>query len=334
MFLKGIFNYYEDEEGARVTVTSPPSTDNEEDVKRLDWIREYLCGWIMGRGEIIHQRVKPRTYIQINLYDQEEVDLFTNLSENVPQLTVDKVQRSLFDSVSRFFRKYTVCAVVKMHGDQVLMDRLKNYKDRESTKLCLRGFFEATRGEIILYKDGLDVALYDDECIFFDKCVYTNTSALNFITDLYEDHDEYAKVSNLVKIDEAKMMINSEEIVPELVCIKDMDHAILPFKNSALDVGVNITVIEKVKVENGVEYYTTGLNLSTNYGYYIELHGGHNLYEQGYALASGTIILDGEACATTPLVIPLVKLAHVPDLKLPAVAARLLCKRINIVDVV
>lgn len=332
MFLKGIFNYYEDEEGARVTVDSSPS--DEEDVKRLDLIREYLCGWIMGRGEIVHQRVKPRTYIQINLYDQEEVDLFTSVSEQVPRLTVEKVQRSLFDSVSRFFRKYTVCAVVKMHGDQVLMDRLKNYKDHEPTKLCLRGFFEATHGEIILYKDGLDVALYDDECIFFDKCIYTNASALNFITDLYEEFDEYAKVSNLVKIDEAKIMMSGEEIVPELVCIKDVDHAIKPFKDSALDVGVNITVIEKVKVENGVEYYTTGLNLSTNYGYYMELHGGHKLYEQGYALASGTIILDGEACTTTPLVIPLVKLAHAPDLKLPAVVARLLCKRINIVDIV
>lgn len=337
MFLEGIFKYYEDEKSrsSAVAADTPATTLGEKDVvveESLDVMREYLCGWIMGRGELIHQRVKSRAYIQINLYNDEEVDLFTQLAERVPYLTVDTAHRSMF---SRFFSTYTMTtmarAMIKIYDDQVLMDRLKKYKER--TKFCLRGFFEAVNGEIILYKDGLDVLLCDNENIFFDKCVYTNASALNFITDLYEEHDELAKVSNLVKIDEAKMMISSEEIVPELVCIKDMEHAILPFKNSALDVGVNITVIEKVKEVNGVHYYTTGLTMSTNYGYYMELHG-HKLYEQGYALASGTIILDDEECSNTTLVIPLVKLdASAPELKLPAVAAKLLCKKINLVDV-
>lgn len=329
MFLEGIFKYYDDEKVrcSAPVVEKDTATGEKDDVE--DVIREYLCGWIIGRGELVNPRVKSRMHVKINLYNDEEVDLFTHLSEKVSYLTVQTEQRSMF---SRFFNMFAAtCAVVKICDDQVLMDCLKNYKER--TKLCLRGFFEAANGEIIMYKDGLDVLMYDDENLFFDKCVYTNTSALNFITDLYEDHDEYAKVSNLVKIDEAKMMINSEEIVPELVCIKDVDNAITPFKNSALDVGVNITVIEKVKVENGVEYYTTGLTLSTNYGYYIELHN-HKLYEQGYALASGTMILDDEVCSNTTLVIPLVKLAHVPDLKLPAVVAKLLCKKINIVDIV
>lgn len=334
MFLEGIFKYYEDEKARSssavedVASTTPCEKDDVVE-ESLDVTREYLCGWIMGRGELVHQRVKSRAYIQINLYNDEEVDLFTHLAEKVPYLTVDTAQRSMF---SRFFSaSYTARAMIKIYDDQVLMDRLKKYKER--TKFCLRGFFEAVNGEIILYKDGLDVLLYDDENIFFDKCVYTNASALNFIADLYEGHDELAKVANLVKIDEAKMMISSEEIVPDLVCVKDMEHAILPFKNSALDVGVNITVIEKVKEENGVEYYTTGLTMSTNYGYYMELHG-HKLYEQGYALASGTIILDDEQFSNTTLVIPLVKLgANAPELKLPAVAAKLLCKKINFVDV-
>ena len=104
MFLEGIFKYYEDEKARSSAVVDVASTTpcEKDDVveESLDVTREYLCGWIMGRGELIHQRVKSRAYIQINLYNDEEVDLFTHLAEKVPYLTVDTAQRSMF---SRFF---------------------------------------------------------------------------------------------------------------------------------------------------------------------------------------------------------------------------------------
>ena len=299
----------------------------EETSTPLDLPHQYLYGWVIGRGEVYYKDSNP--YISIDLYDEEEAEIFTNLSKMFDDFEVERVSYSMFDPfrlLNIFLNRNVVYATVKITNQQVinLLGNHSKYSNAfQNTMLCTRGYFEAIDGGINVTDDGLEVLVDDDDEYFFDDILYTNTVAFNLIVDLYTGHDEYGKQSNFASVDRVIEMYAG---LPRFECLKQSCDAIEPFKNKPSDVSYNVTVVEKIKEVNGIYYYGTGLKLCIDYGYYIELHD-NNLYEHGYALASGTIILESDC--DEEVVIPLVKLyPGATELKLPTIVAKLVCRKV------
>lgn len=301
----------------------------EEESTQLDLPHQYLYGWVMGRGEVYYKDSNP--YITIDLYDEEETEIFINLSKMIDDFEVNKVTYSVFEPFrlfNIFLNKnvlYATVTITNKHIIKLFGDYSKYIENVETSKLCTRGYFEAINGKIDMFENGLEVSLEDDDEYFFDDTLYTGSIALNLIVDLYYGHEEYGKKSNFAIVDS---VINAHTGPRRFICSKQSWDAIEPFKHKPSDSSFNISIIEKVKEVNNIYYYKTGLKFDIDYGYYIQLHD-NNLYERGYALAGGTIILDGDY--DEELVIPLVKLyPSAQDLTLPTIAAKLTCQKINV----
>lgn len=339
LFSKIITSSLEDE--FENTITEPNFNYN--------YLHEYLYGWIVGRGDIYFIK-ETEPYVSINLYDNEEFDLFSILIQEFDEddYSIDYVKQVWF-SPNKLFNiligKNNPYAVVKIYDKNIIKLCYNSIKQNEilnKSKLFYRGYFEATSGKIDVYENGIEIVLNDDSGIEFmenylikynginheGEMIWSDMYALDFITEIYQNYENCSKLSNLVKINDAKKMYRST--IPTLNFTKTRADAIEPFKDNITESGFHISVIEQIKEMNGIYYYTTGLRFKIDYGYYIELYG-YNLHEHGYALANGTLIIENSN--TDEIIIPLVKLNnYAPELKLPIVVAKCIHRKINIVE--
>ncbi len=68
--------------------------------------------------------------------------------------------------------------------------------------------------------------------------------------------------------------------------------AILPSYATSMDVGLDVHLTHKIKEENGVHYYGTGLAVKAPDGFYMEIHPRSSLPSRGWMLANSTGIID------------------------------------------
>ena len=72
-------------------------------------------------------------------------------------------------------------------------------------------------------------------------------------------------------------------------CHKD---AVKPSKSKVSDSGYDITLIRKIKEENGIEYYGTGLKLCPTFGNHILMFPRSSMPKTGYILANQVAVID------------------------------------------
>ncbi len=74
--------------------------------------------------------------------------------------------------------------------------------------------------------------------------------------------------------------------------VKTLSNAIEPKKAYLTDTGYDLYLIEKIKEENGVIMYDTGIAVSPPEGYYFEVVGRSSISKSGYMMAKNIGIID------------------------------------------
>jgi dUTP pyrophosphatase len=104
---------------------------------------------------------------------------------------------------------------------------------------------------------------------------------------------------------------------------KTLEEAVKPAKAHVTDSGYDLCLVKKIKEENGVIMYDTGIAVEPPLGYYFELVGRSSISKSGYMLANNIGIID--ASYRGSLKVALVKInKDAPELELPARLVQLL----------
>lgn len=78
-----------------------------------------------------------------------------------------------------------------------------------------------------------------------------------------------------------------------------------PSKNRFSDSGFDLHLVSKLKEDNGVHYYDTGIRVEPENGYYFELVGRSSISKTGWMLANNIGIIDASYRGT--IIVPLIK---------------------------
>lgn len=114
---------------------------------------------------------------------------------------------------------------------------------------------------------------------------------------------------------------------------KTLDEAIAPQKAHVTDTGYDLCLIKKVKEENGMIMYDTGIAVQPPLGYYFEVVGRSSISKTGYIVANSIGIID--ASYTGSLKVALIKVnKDAPELELPARLVQLLPRQLVHLDAV
>ncbi len=303
---------------------------------------QYLYGWILARGEL------RNGYISIRIENDDEYTLFENITEYLANTNFYMDHDEFFIFMKRHY------FIIK---DMSLIKLFENYNANTvyKTKYFCRGYFEGIRGCINVKPNQLDCILNDSyiKQYFLDyickynglklnnnKFMWCDMNALEFICDLYNydcnillpvDHLLQLK-TNIEKIQEAKVF-NTNNLPPQFICNKIDDSAVYPYKTSVSETGFNIHLVQKLGENNDscIHYYTTKLQISSDYGYYMEIYG-QDLYKHGYMLATGgSMIIDNQM--TDEIIVPLYKFNNTSVMSGPLIV-KLVPKKLYLSDII
>ncbi len=279
---------------------------------------QYMYGWILARGEL------RNGYISIRIENDDEYKLFENITNYVTNTNFYMNHDEFFIFMKRRY------FIIK---DMSLIKLFENYNANTvyKTKYFCRGYFEGIRGCINVKPNQLDCILHNDSYIkqyFWDyickydglilsdtKFIWCDMNALEFLCELYNyDCNILLPIDNLLqlktnieKIQEAKVF-NNDNLPPQFICNKIDDSAVYPYKTSVSETGFNVHLVKQVAQCGGdscIHYYTTKLQISSDYGYYMEIYG-QDLYKHGYMLATGgPMIIDNKM--VDEIIVPLYK---------------------------
>lgn len=312
-------------------------------------IFQYLYGWVISKGELEYHR--GNEILTIDIKNDDEYNLFTKI--------VSKLDNPNYyiDCVEWFIMSRTYFFVIK---DRHMINLFKNNKYKSSvtrTKYFCRGFFEGSKPKIVSNTSSLTCVLSSYWVTKFfkhyikkyfaicgeSKYFYTwyDMDALTFLGDLYNRNgnvvsnvDELLGLESVVdKIQRAKSFEyrNDSGEAPQFICNKLVPEAVYPYKNSISDVGFTIKLLNLVKEEDGIDYYTTGLQFLPDYGYYFEIYG-QELYKSGYMIATGgTFIVD--TSSNDEVVVPLYRFRESGGNEPKQLYVKLVLKKMCLCDV-
>jgi deoxyuridine 5'-triphosphate nucleotidohydrolase len=114
---------------------------------------------------------------------------------------------------------------------------------------------------------------------------------------------------------------------------KTLDNAVPPKKAHVTDTGYDLCIVKKVKEENGMVMYDTGIAVQPPLGYYFELVGRSSISKTGYIVANSIGIID--ASYTGSLKVALIKVnKDAPDMELPARIVQLIPRQLIHLDAI
>lgn len=164
------------------------------------------------------------------------------------------------------------------------------------------------------------------------ECKFTGLNVIEFLHIIYKDVDKtqkdkhtrnYLVYMNLLYC----WMVPSYMIADNNVFKfkKVIQDAREPKKAHVTDTGYDLWLIEKIKEENGMILYDTGIAVQPPLGYYFEVVGRSSISKSGYILANSVGIIDASYRGT--IKVALIKInKDVPDLELPCRLVQLIPK--------
>lgn len=114
---------------------------------------------------------------------------------------------------------------------------------------------------------------------------------------------------------------------------RTLDDAVAPQKAHVTDTGYDLCLVKKIKEENGMVLYDTGIAVQPPLGYYFELVGRSSISKTGYIVANSIGIID--ASYTGSLKVALIKVnKDAPDIELPARLVQLIPRQFVHMDAI
>lgn len=101
-----------------------------------------------------------------------------------------------------------------------------------------------------------------------------------------------------------------------------------PQKQRGSDRGYDLTLIEKIKTDGNVEFFSTGIIIEPTLGYYFDLVCRNSINKFGYMLANNTCTID--RTYKGPIIVSLIKFnLNKPDLELPCRLVQIIPRQIQ-----
>jgi dUTP pyrophosphatase len=163
-----------------------------------------------------------------------------------------------------------------------------------------------------------------------DGLVYSNINVIEFLHKLYKDATYFRFNRNY---DDYKNMLYCGNQERFFRFTRTLDEAVAPQKAHVTDTGYDLCLVKKVKEENGMIMYDTGIAVQPPLGYYFELVGRSSISKTGYIVANSIGIID--ASYTGSLKVALIKVnKDAPDIELPARLVQLIPRQLIHMDVI
>lgn len=189
-------------------------------------------------------------------------------------------------------------------------------------------------------------------CIETDKGLeYNGINVIEFLHILYKDaqytnfNHKYAAYRDLLYCWEPNFVLKnySENYLRNCFqyrgegmtfkFMKTLENAVSPYKAHITDTGYDLCIVKKVKEENGMILYDTGIAVQPPLGYYFELVGRSSISKTGYIVANSIGIID--ASYTGSLKVALIKVnKDAPDIQLPARIVQLIPRQLVHLDAI
>jgi dUTP pyrophosphatase len=182
-------------------------------------------------------------------------------------------------------------------------------------------------------------------CVETEKGLeYSGINVVEFLHMLYKDADyvvynhNYASYRSLLYCWEPPFKTLAVQntfkyIGDEMVFkyTKTLGNAIAPQKVHITDTGYDLCIVKKVKEENGMVLFDTGIAVQPPLGYYFELVGRSSISKTGYIVANSIGIID--ASYTGSLKVALIKInKDAADIELPARIVQLIPRQLVHLD--
>ena len=114
---------------------------------------------------------------------------------------------------------------------------------------------------------------------------------------------------------------------------RTISDAINPQKNRFSDSGFDLHLIKKIKVQGGVHYFDTGIQIQPENGYYFDLVGRSSISKTGWMLANNIGIID--ASYTGSVIVALVKIdSDSPELELPCKLVQIIPRKLILMEAI
>lgn len=109
---------------------------------------------------------------------------------------------------------------------------------------------------------------------------------------------------------------------------KSRENAILPSKTHDSDSGYDLTIIEKIKTVGNTDFFTTGIKIEPEDGWYVDVVPRSSIGKTGYILANSVGIIDnsyrGEIIIALKKVDPIAQ-----EIELPCRIAQMIPRKVH-----
>jgi deoxyuridine 5'-triphosphate nucleotidohydrolase len=164
-----------------------------------------------------------------------------------------------------------------------------------------------------------------------NNLVFSSTNCIDLLGEIYKynqfyNFEIYNKFQNYINWKFIHLTSLNSYKLDKCKFYKDDENAIIPSKHYESDVGYDLTIIKKIKnLTPSTELFDTGIKVSVDYGYYIEIVPRSSLSKSGYILANSIGII--EKTYSGNLLVALTKIdKDMPDITLPFRCCQLLFK--------
>lgn len=225
----------------------------------------------------------------------------------------------------------------------------------------IKGYFD-TYGRIVKALSGVKCVIYSNESKWLhiiqtligipstqisDSLQYYGVNAIEFLHHLYHNSDCVDYNHNFASYRDLLYAWHpSTKLVGDVASgkriqypgdgmvfkyAKTLENAVSPSKAHITDTGYDLYLVKKVKEENGMVMYDTGIAVQPPFGFYFDLVGRSSISKTGYIVANSVGIID--ASYTGSVKVALIKVnKDAPELELPAKLVQLIPRQLVHLD--
>ena len=294
--------------------------------------KAYLLGWIAGCGIIVENQIGIETsekdidIIEI-LRDMVSHDIPISKYGNFVSFTI--LSEKMADDVVRHLQ-YPVTFPASIE-DELKWDFVRGYFDcagcitiKHGYPSCMIGSSYLPMLEDIHEFCGGKAEIHDE------LCKWKGVNALEFLYSMYNN----AEIFLQRKRDMFISLSNPHSSLSRLPLFKwarTIPNAPKPAKNRFSDSGYDLHLVKKIKVQSGVHYFDTGIQVQPENGYYFDLVGRSSISKTGWMVANNIGIID--ASYTGTVIVALVKIDQdALELELPCKLVQLIPRQLILME--
>lgn len=296
--------------------------------------KAYLLGWIAGVGNISDDK------IEINC-DDKDSEIIKNLRDIVSKsINISKFgntisftifSEKMADDVSRHLQN----PVSFPHSieDELKWDFVRGYFDSVGSILNIRYGYPKCRIESLnseMLEDLIDFCGIK-ATISDTICEWTGVNALDFLARMYNNAGIFLQRKRGVFISLANQQTPYIDRLPVFKWARTIPGAPKPEKNRFSDSGYDLHLVKKMKVQGGVHYFDTGIQVQPENGYYFDLVGRSSISKSGWMVANNIGIIDTSYTGT--VIVALVKIdPEAPEIQLPCKLVQLIPRQLILME--